>query len=167
MILFRRRSTRDLLGIQEIREHTVRTAHGERSYYFLTPTNISVLSREGVADRVQSLMEVLKALDRAELICLDGSESYAENRDFVTPFEEDAILTGAANRNRLDLSHEGNVRRTVAADERRRFRRLMPLECERIQGLPGRWTDLPSGFDSARYRALGNSVVVICVDYLM
>ena len=31
MSFFRRRSTRDLLGIQEIREHTVRTAHGERS----------------------------------------------------------------------------------------------------------------------------------------
>ena len=33
MSLFRRRSTRDLLGIQEIREHTVRTARGERSYF--------------------------------------------------------------------------------------------------------------------------------------
>ena len=83
MSLFRRRSTRDLLGIQEIREHTVRTAREERSYFFLSPTNISVLSREGVAGRVQSLMEVLKSLDRAELICMDGSESFAENRDFL------------------------------------------------------------------------------------
>ena len=83
MSLFRRRSTRDLLGIQEIREHTIRTARGERSYFFLTPTNISVLSREGVAGRIQSLMEVLKSLDRAELICMDGSESFAENRDFL------------------------------------------------------------------------------------
>ena len=83
MNLFRRRSTRDLLGIQEIREHTVRTVHGERSYFILTPTNISVLSREGVAGRVQSLMEVLKSLDRAELICMDGSESFVENRDFL------------------------------------------------------------------------------------
>ena len=83
MSLFRRRSTRDLLGIQEIRDHTIRTVHGERSYFILTPTNISVLSREGVAGRVQSLMEVLKSLDRAELICMDGSESFAENRDFL------------------------------------------------------------------------------------
>ena len=59
MSLFRRRSTRDLLGIQEIREHTIRTVHGERSYFILTPTNISVLSREGVAGRVQSLMEAV------------------------------------------------------------------------------------------------------------
>ena len=37
-------------------------------------------------------------------------------------------------------------------------RRLTPLECERLQGFPDGWTDLPGASDSARYRALGNSV---------
>ena len=38
------------------------------------------------------------------------------------------------------------------------IRRLMPLECERLQGFPDGWTDIPGASDSARYKALGNSV---------
>ena len=47
------------------------------------------------------------------------------------------------------------------------IRRLTPLECERLQGFPDFWTDLPGASDSARYRALGNSVAIPCVEYLM
>lgn len=38
------------------------------------------------------------------------------------------------------------------------IRRLTPLECERLQGFPDGWTDIPDASDSARYKALGNSV---------
>ena len=47
------------------------------------------------------------------------------------------------------------------------LRRLTPLECERLQGFPDYWTDIPGASDSARYRALGNSVAIPCVEYLM
>ena len=46
-------------------------------------------------------------------------------------------------------------------------RRLTPLECERLQGYPDGWTDVPGASDSARYKALGNSVAIPCVEYLM
>src|SRR5699024_12222370 len=36
-----------------------------------------------------------------------------------------------------------------------------------LQGLPPGWTDLPGASDSARYKALGNSVPVPCVEYIM
>lgn len=39
-------------------------------------------------------------------------------------------------------------------------RRLTPLECERLQGFPDGYTDIPGASDSARYRALGNSMAV-------
>lgn len=44
-------------------------------------------------------------------------------------------------------------------------RRLTPLECERIQGFPDGWTDIPwkgkkHAPDSPRYKALGNSMAV-------
>jgi site-specific DNA-cytosine methylase len=39
-------------------------------------------------------------------------------------------------------------------------RRLTPLECERLQGFPDQYTDIPGASDSARYRALGNSMAV-------
>ena len=47
------------------------------------------------------------------------------------------------------------------------IRRLTPWECELLQGFPLGWTDIPSASDSARYRALGNSVPVPCVEFIM
>lgn len=46
-------------------------------------------------------------------------------------------------------------------------RRLTPWECELLQGFPLGWTDIPSASDSARYRALGNSIPVPCVEFIM
>lgn len=50
-------------------------------------------------------------------------------------------------------------------------RRLTPIECERLQGFSDGWTAEGAGgkpiSDSARYRALGNSVAVPCVEYIM
>lgn len=37
----------------------------------------------------------------------------------------------------------------------------------RLQGYPDGWTDVPGASDSARYKALGNSVAIPCVEYLM
>jgi DNA (cytosine-5)-methyltransferase 1 len=39
-------------------------------------------------------------------------------------------------------------------------RRLTPTECERLQGFPDGYTDIPGASDSARYKALGNSMAV-------
>ena len=47
------------------------------------------------------------------------------------------------------------------------IRRLTPLECERLQGFPDGWTDIPGALDSARYKALGNSVAIPCVEFIM
>ncbi len=46
-------------------------------------------------------------------------------------------------------------------------RRLTPLECERLQGYPDYFTNVANGSDSARYKALGNSVAIPCVSFLM
>ena len=47
------------------------------------------------------------------------------------------------------------------------IRRLTPPECERLQGFPDGWTDIPGASDSARYKALGNSVAIPCVEFIM
>jgi len=46
-------------------------------------------------------------------------------------------------------------------------RRLTPLSCERLQGFPDGWTDIPGASDTARYKSLGNSVARPCVDFIM
>lgn len=52
-------------------------------------------------------------------------------------------------------------------ENRKLIRRLTPLECERLQGFPDHWTDIPGASDSARYKALGNSVAIPCVDFVL
>jgi Site-specific DNA methylase len=52
-------------------------------------------------------------------------------------------------------------------EKNRLVRKLVPLECERLMGFPDYWTDIPGASDSARYKALGNSVAVPCVDFIL
>ncbi|WP_047236917.1 DNA cytosine methyltransferase [Chromobacterium subtsugae] len=51
-----------------------------------------------------------------------------------------------------------------------RVRRLIPTECERLQGFPDGYTDVPyrrkPAPDSPRYKAIGNSKAVPCVAWL-
>ena len=60
-----------------------------------------------------------------------------------------------------------NLIATADGKSRKLIRRLTPLECERLQGFPDGWTNIPGGSDSARYKALGNSVAIPCVDFVM
>jgi site-specific DNA-cytosine methylase len=39
-------------------------------------------------------------------------------------------------------------------------RRLTPIECERLQGFPDNYTNIPKAVDGNRYKALGNSMAV-------
>ena len=50
-----------------------------------------------------------------------------------------------------------------------KLRRLTPLECERLQGLPDNWTliDDKTCSDSARYKASGNGMAQPCADFVM
>ncbi len=51
-----------------------------------------------------------------------------------------------------------------------RVRRLMPIECERLQGMPDGYTQVPyrgkPAADGPRYKAIGNSMAVPCVAWL-
>lgn len=44
-------------------------------------------------------------------------------------------------------------------------RRLTPLECERLQGLPDNWTAY--GSDAKRYKAIGNGMAQPCADFVI
>lgn len=57
----------------------------------------------------------------------------------------------------------GGVIPTIAGPEVG-VRRLMPLECERLQGFPDGWTDGHS--DTQRYRMIGNAVAVPVAEWL-
>lgn len=47
-----------------------------------------------------------------------------------------------------------------------RVRRLTPTECLRLQGFPDKWLDIEGASDSAKYKAVGNSVAIPCVEFI-
>ena len=74
-----------------------------------------------------------------------------------------------------DISYTLNTIDRHAVTESR-IRRLIPLECERLQGLPDNWTDVPSvdhkgnikpASDSSRYKAIGNGMAQPCADFVL
>ena len=86
------------------------------------------------------------------------------------------------SRQRVDAFRQNNVASTQSARQYKDatdlicqqaeayaylIRRLTPLECERLQGFPDGWTDIPDASDSARYNALGNSVAIPCVEFII
>ena len=88
------------------------------------------------------------------------------SRQRVDQFAADSVASTESARQHkdaTDLVLDGNA----AGDSTLLLRRLMPVECERLQGYPDAWTDIPGASDSARYKALGNSVAIPCVEQLM
>jgi len=66
-----------------------------------------------------------------------------------------AIARPLSSRNeRYDFETETFVAEYVGV------RRLTPLECERLQGLPDGWTDVNGAKDTKRYAAIGDAVTV-------
>lgn len=96
----------------------------------------------------------------------DRHSVYARQR--VDEFRDDEIASTESARQHKDAT-DLICQPTSAwdADCRNLIRRLTPLECERLQGYPDGWTDVPGASDSARCKALGNSVAIPCVEYLM
>ena len=97
---------------------------------------------------------------------LDRHSVYARQR--VDQFKDDEIASTESARQHKDATDlVCQPPSTWDTDCRNLIRRLTPLECERLQGYPDGWTDVPGASDSARYKALGNSVAIPCVEYLM
>ncbi len=59
-------------------------------------------------------------------------------------------------------THGGNHQPKIA--DSAGVRRLMPIECERLQGFPDNWTDGQA--DSNRYRQLGNAITVNVAEWI-
>ena len=97
---------------------------------------------------------------------LDRHSVYARQR--VDQFRDDEIASTESARQHKDATDLICQPPSIwDTDCRNLIRRLTPLECERLQGYPDGWTDVPGASDSARYKALGNSVAIPCVEYLM
>lgn len=73
----------------------------------------------------------------------------------------------------LNTNSNASGRNTPLTLARARVRRLTPMECERLMGFPDGYTAIPVGLirkkiakDGPRYKAIGNSMAVPCMNWL-
>ena len=77
-------STQDLLGVKHFSRNGIQTnGHGELAYFIITPTNISVLSRTSVAQKIHELTQLLAAKPDIEFMCVDARENFDDNKRFL------------------------------------------------------------------------------------
>ena len=87
-------------------------------------------------------------------------------RDEVRYMGEDGNISGA-------LTSDSGAKQTNYVHENSVIRRLTPVECERLQGFPDNYTQIPwkgkvkeDCPDSHRYKALGNAMAVPVIQFL-
>lgn len=98
-----------------------------------------------------------------EVVSTESARQYKDTTDLV--YQETVGTLTSSDRKGPNSQYVGQDKLIV--DGPLLIRRLTPLECERLQGFPDGWTDLPGASDSARYKALGNSVAIPCVEFIM
>lgn len=76
-------SIRQLMGITEITEYSLKTASSETVFFSIKPCNISILSEESLSGKIYSLMSVLKGVSEIEFLCLNSRESFESNKNFL------------------------------------------------------------------------------------
>jgi DNA (cytosine-5)-methyltransferase 1 len=103
-------------------------------------------------DTADSLIPVVAHSLRAQ-----GQLAHREDIDTLIPMVARCLT---CSNERID----GETETFVPVVDPPAVRRLMPVECERLQGFPDGWTDGET--DSARYRLLGNAVCVPVAEWI-
>ena len=83
-------STQELIGVKNFSRNGIQTnGHGEVVYFMISPTNISVLSRAAIGQKIKNLMELIMAEPNIEVICMDARENFDENKIYLDERIED------------------------------------------------------------------------------
>jgi site-specific DNA-cytosine methylase len=101
----------------------------------------------------------LSTVDNMRICMEEKVMAFAQNtRDEVRYQNGDGQIVGA-------LAAQPGMKQTTYIKTNTVVRRLTPIECERLQGFPDNYTNIPwrnkpTAPDSRRYKALGNSMAV-------
>ena len=79
----KKNSVQELIGIDIFSKRGLKTRNGELVFFSISPTNISVLSKENIQTKIWHLMMVLSAQPDIEITCLDSCERFDDNKSFM------------------------------------------------------------------------------------
>lgn len=79
----KKNTVQELIGIDTFSKRGLKTRNGELVFFSISPTNISVLSKENIQTKIWHLMMVLSAQPDIEITCLDSCERFDDNKSFM------------------------------------------------------------------------------------
>ena len=101
-----------------------------------------------------------------DVVSTESARQHKDATDLVVqPYQQTVGTLGFTDHKGINNQYVGEDKCVIEGANL--IRRLTPLEAERLQGFPDFWTNIPDASDSARYKALGNSVAIPCVDYVV
>lgn len=75
-------STRQLMGIDNVKDYCIATRMGDLVFFIIKPTNISVLPDSSISARIYALLNVVKGQAEIEMLALNSKESFERNKTF-------------------------------------------------------------------------------------
>lgn len=108
-------STRQLMGIEAIRDYCIATRMGDLVFFVIKPTNISVLPDSGVTARIYALLNVVKGLAEIEMLALNARESFEDNKRFYANRMEAEELPALRRLLEQDSSHLDRIQALMAS----------------------------------------------------
>ena len=85
-------STRQLMGIDGIKDYCIATRMGELVFFIIKPTNISVLPDSSISARIYALLNVVKGQAEIEMLALNSKESFERNKNFYRQRQDQEVL---------------------------------------------------------------------------
>ena len=78
----REKSTKQLMGVDTITDHSLTTRQGDLVFFIIAPTNISVLPEDSIEARINALLNIIRGGDGMELMATDSMQSFEPNKRF-------------------------------------------------------------------------------------
>ena len=113
--LKQRQSTRQLMGIRKLLPHGVAIPGGSLVFFLIHPDNLSVLSAEGIRQRITALSNLFRAEEQVEVLGLDSRESFQQNQVYYQTRLEEETTPKIRELLQKDISYLDEIQTTSAS----------------------------------------------------
>lgn len=143
-------STRQLMGIEEIKDYCIATRMGNLVFFIIKPTNISVLPDSSISARIYALLNVVKGQAEIEMLALNSKESFERNKDFYRERLSQEELPAVRRLLEQDSKHLDRIQ-VLMASSREFYIILTVSAATKILSVPTGWAaGPPTAWDSSR-----------------
>ena len=108
-------NVRKFLEISAVKNNYLLTVNNQEQYFLkCSPFNISIMSEVTIENLEDSLSEILSAIPKVEIIGLDGSQSYEDNKIYLNSLAESETNSKIEEIDRNDIRYLDNIKLSMA-----------------------------------------------------